>query len=126
LKDPKKKGKYLIRNYFTKADRILKRGQFVELSKCGKKINNEYFIVIFAENFQKNCRFGITVSKKVGKAAKRNRIKRILREFFRLNRHRIKGSWDINLIVKKEVLLLEHAKACSVLDELFYEVSNNC
>lgn len=126
MKDLNEKGKYLYRNCFTKADRILKRGQFLELSKYGKKIHNKYFTVIFAENFCENCRFGITVSKKVGKAAKRNRIKRISREFFRLNRHSIKGDWDINLIVKKEVLLLEHATACNVLDKLFNEISNNC
>jgi len=115
----------LYRNYFTKADRILKRCQFLELSKCGKKINNEYFTVIFAKNYHKNCRFGITVSKKVGKAAKRNRIKRFSREFFRLNRHSIKGNWDINIIVKKEVLLLEHAEVRTTLDKLFNEISNN-
>lgn len=51
LKDLNEKGKYLYRNCFTKADRILKRGQFLELSKYGKKIHNKYFTVIFAENF---------------------------------------------------------------------------
>lgn len=113
------------RNSFAKTDRILKRSRFIELSKRGKRVNNRYFIVIYAENFIQNCRLGITVSKKVGKAAKRNKIKRFSREFFRLNRHCIQGSWDINIIAKREVLGLEYLQMCKVLNKLFNEISND-
>jgi ribonuclease P protein component len=115
----------LRRNSFAKADRILKRSRFIELSKRGKRLNNRYFIVIYAENFIQNCRLGITVSKKVGTAAKRNKIKRFSREFFRLNRHCIQGSWDINLIAKREILSIEHFQVCKVLNELFNKISND-
>lgn len=47
-------------------------------------------------------RLGITVSKKVGCAVQRNRIKRLCREFFRCNRHRLKVKRDINLIAKRQ------------------------
>jgi ribonuclease P protein component len=115
----------LRRNSFAKADRILKRSRFIELSKRGKRRCNRYFIVIYAENFIQNCRLGLTVSKKVGKAAKRNKIKRFSREFFRLNRHCIQGNWDINLIAKREVLSLRHLEVCKVLNKLFNEISND-
>lgn len=112
-------------NSFTKADRILKRSQFIKLSKCGKKINNRYFIAIYKENSVQNCRLGITVSKKVGKAATRNRIKRLSREFFRLNRQIIKGHWDINLIAKREASLLANLEANKVLNKLFNGISGS-
>ena len=90
---------------FTKKDRLLKRKDFIRLQKTGKRASDKYFIILFcpAEN---RVRLGITVSKKVGNAVKRNKIKRLIREFFRLNKHKFKSSFDINIIVKKQAASL--------------------
>jgi ribonuclease P protein component len=45
------------------------------------------------------------VKREVGTAAFRNRIKRYIREFFRLHKHWINGSLDIVLLVKKGCLI---------------------
>ena len=87
---------------FTKADRLLKRNEFIQLSKVGRRLQNDYFIAIYAAGRLDRCRLGITVTRKVGHAVKRNRIKRLIREYFRCNRHLISGNWDINIIAKKE------------------------
>jgi ribonuclease P protein component len=44
---------------------------------------------------------GIVVKKEIGPAAFRNRMKRYIREFFRLHKHQIKSSYDIVLMIKK-------------------------
>lgn len=47
-------------------------------------------------------RIGIIVSKKIGNAVKRNRIKRLIRTFFRLNKHRLENV-DYVFIPKKNI-----------------------
>jgi len=50
------------------------------------------------------ARLGLTVPKAVGKAVDRNRIKRRLREAFRLHRNEIACKWDIVLNPRRPVL----------------------
>lgn len=109
---------------FKKADRILKRNEFVQLSQSGRKLQNKYFIVLYAPGQFDRCRLGITVTKKVGKAVSRNRIKRLIREYFRLNRHLLSGYWDINVIAKKEAANLSSDKIFDSLCILFERISN--
>ena len=104
---------------FTKADRILRRPEFLRLSKTGRKRHNRHFIVVFAPGRYKRTRLGITVTKKVGHAATRNRIKRLSREYFRLNRHTVRGDWDINIIAKKEAAVLSAKDFFSSLQNIF-------
>lgn len=46
-------------------------------------------------------RVGLSVSKEHGRAVRRNKIKRILREAFRLTRPRLPGQYDLILIPQK-------------------------
>ncbi|MCP4104267.1 MAG: ribonuclease P protein component [Desulfobacteraceae bacterium] len=108
---------------FTKADRILKRHEFLWLSKHGKKLQNKHFIAVFCPGRSERMRLGVTVTKKVGQAVTRNRIKRYCREYFRLNRHNISGKWDVNIIAKKETANLAGARIFSSLQDIFERIS---
>ncbi len=57
-------------------------------------------MVIVKENEKGQNRLGITVSAKVGNAVVRNRIKRLLREFFRRHQGGSPGQQDIVIIAK--------------------------
>ena len=112
-----------MRFFHTKAHRILKRNEFVELANTGRKIQNEHFIAYFSPAQHDRSRLGITVTKKVGKAFQRNRIKRIVREFFRLNRHYLSANWDINIIAKRHIAGITAEQANKSLQNIFKRIS---
>src|SRR3954470_19049387 len=47
-----------------------------------------------------HCRFGMSVSRKVGTAVRRNRIRRLLRESFRLMQHDLPRGYDFVVVVR--------------------------
>ena len=114
-----------MRFLFTKADRILKRSEFLQLSKFGKKTQNRYFVAIFSPGRFQRTRLGVTVARKVGNAIIRNRIKRFSREYFRLNRHIITGYWDINIIAKKKAADISSKQAFLSLQNIFNSISRS-
>lgn len=107
---------------FSKADRILKRPEFINLAKYGKKIQNRHFILFFGQSNLGRSRIGLTVSRKVGKAVRRNRIKRLTREYFRLNRYELNGFWDISVIAKKSAADLGNNQVISSLAQIFERI----
>jgi ribonuclease P protein component len=44
-------------------------------------------------------RLGLSVGRRVGTAVRRNRVKRLLREAFRLDQHRLPGAYDLIVVV---------------------------
>jgi len=109
----------LCRFAFPKADRILKRRSFVRLAETGETTQNRHFILVHEPSRRRRSRLGITVTRSVGPAVVRNRIKRHTREFFRLNRHSFAGFWDINLIAKREAASLSSEQVLDSLRDIF-------
>jgi ribonuclease P protein component len=112
-----------LRFTFMKADRILKRREFIALSKSGTRVQNTEFIAYFLSAQHNRSRLGVTVTKKVGQAVERNRIKRLVREFFRLNRHCLSGNWDISIIVKRQSAEITSEMAHRSLQNIFDRIS---
>ncbi|HYC62657.1 MAG TPA: ribonuclease P protein component [Thermoanaerobaculia bacterium] len=69
-----------------KQRRLAKRPDFVRVYETGQKQFSRYAVLFFAGNGLENSRIGITVTKKVGKANIRNRLKRWTREVYRRQR----------------------------------------
>ena len=63
------------------------------------------FLVLYArKNRTETNRVGITVGKKLGKAHIRNRIRRRIREVYRLNEDRFQSGWDIVVVARSRAL----------------------
>ena len=104
---------------FGKKERVRKRKNYLSIYQGGIRVHSNNFTVILNPNPSGKKRLGVAVSKKVGNAVKRNRIKRLLREFFRLNKDRLPDSKDMVIIAKKDVSLLKYQDVCLELADLF-------
>lgn len=110
---------------FPKNERLLKRGSFLKLSRFGRKIHTRYFIAAMLDAETDRTRIGITVSKKVGNAVERTRIKRIIREYYRKNRDAISGNRDINIIARKYVASRSNGEVRDELGKLFKKIEKS-
>ncbi len=93
---------------FSRHERLRLRKDFQLALRHGSRRQTKNFTIILRPNALQFSRLGITVSKKVGNAVKRNRVKRCLREFFRLHKHKLPSSNDMVIIAKRDAATLAY------------------
>lgn len=75
-------------------------GEFQRVYRSGKRLYGDGYALIFLTNTLEYNRLGISVHRKAGNAVRRNRIKRLIREVFRLNRGLFPVAADVVLTVR--------------------------
>ena len=93
---------------FRKDERLRRRKDYELAFRHGSRRQTQNFTIILRSNGLKFSRLGVTVGKKVGNAVKRNRVKRCLREFFRLHKHKLPPSHDVVIIAKGDAATLAY------------------
>jgi ribonuclease P protein component len=91
-------------------ERLRSKKDFEAIAKGGRRRHTKNFLVITRKNDQGFSRLGAVTSKKLGKAVERNRVKRLMREFFRRNKDSLPPSTDYVIVGKKgaQALLYTH------------------
>ena len=82
--------------------------EFRRLYSKGKSCANAYLVVYCRKNRAGRSRIGYTVSNKVGHAVVRNRIRRRLREIFRLNQGGLAQGYDMILVARTRAVGAEY------------------
>jgi ribonuclease P protein component len=85
---------------FTKADRLRRRSEYLRVQAQGRRLYSRHFGVTLAEPAAPTPRLGLVVTRRFGKAVRRNRMKRLLREFFRRHQGRLPYR-DLVIMAKK-------------------------
>ena len=71
---------------------------------------NGYLVLYARKNRTDTNRVGITVGKKLGHAVVRNRVRRRLREVYRLNEDKFQSGWDIVVVARTRAIHAEFAQ----------------
>jgi ribonuclease P protein component len=89
---------------FSRSNRLLRSSDFKLLSRRGKRAAGRHFVILWAlrtdQDHLERARIGITVSRKVGNAVVRNRVKRRVREWYRQNRDELRSDLDFVVIAR--------------------------
>ena len=103
----------------TRGEKVLKSIEYRNILKGGKSTITQHFKIFICPNHLEKQRLGITTSRRVGTAVKRNRIKRLLREFFRLHKACLPPSSDILFIAKPGADTLDYTGLRAELKNIF-------
>ena len=101
---------------FPPSCRLRHSREYQQIWRQGQRCHTTHLLVIAAPR-PSGTRLGITVGRKVGNAVCRNRIKRWIREYFRIRRSVLKAGMDLSVVVKVGAAQLTHGEFAQQLQE---------
>lgn len=108
---------------FPKQYRLLQRHEFQRLSGTKNIVTGRLFLVVWEVNSLGYPRLGITASRKSGSSVLRNRVKRRIREYFRLHRNLLPDV-DLNVVVRRQAADTSAAAFFSELQRTFLQIGS--
>jgi len=83
---------------FTRDERLTRKAEFDRVCKEGRAYRTSEITLLALANKTDRSRLGLVVGRRAGNAPTRNRMKRLIREAFRLNKHLLTVGHDIVVI----------------------------
>ncbi|NLE11930.1 MAG: ribonuclease P protein component [Actinobacteria bacterium] len=109
--------------------RLSRSDDFARAYRAGRSVANKYVVLYYFERQEPGLgdvgsgpRVGFSVSKRLGGAVDRNRIKRVLREAYRANSQSLRGNVDLVLIARSPLVELIERSGFKAVEEKILEV----
>lgn len=100
-----------IRKTFKRKEKLKLRSDFRALYDKGEKVRLNGVKIVFLSNGSEQNRAGFPVSRRAGCAVKRNRLKRLNREAYRMIKEKLRVGYDFLLASREEFSLKERSAA---------------
>jgi ribonuclease P protein component len=102
-------------------DRLRRREAFDQVRRHGKCWTHRLVVLCVLPNDLPRTRIGFSVSKRVGGAVVRNRVRRRLREIVRLRLSTVASGWDVVLIARPPIAQAEFRQIEAAVERLLQQ-----
>jgi len=108
------------RETFGRPQRLLQKADFTRVFHQGQRLSG-YAFTCYIAPAESHARLGLAVSRKVGKAVVRNRVKRYVRECFRRRRPHFRRPVEMVIVAHRESASLDGRECHALLQRLWHE-----
>lgn len=98
-----------------KIKRLRTNMEFKKVYNSGKNYWNRNLILYLRKNNTDHTRVGYSITKKIGNSVTRNKIRRRMKEIYRLNYNNLKKGYDLIFIPKKNVVDISYGELESAM-----------
>lgn len=95
--------------------RLRNNMEFKKVYKGGKNYWNRNLILYVRKNNTENSRVGYSITKKIGNSVVRNKVRRRMKEIYRLNFNNVKDGYDLIFIPKRNVVDISYKEIESAM-----------
>jgi len=98
--------------------KLRRRAQFDRVYRTGRRVSGRHLTLVATGNDLGYCRLGMAVSRKVDRAVGRNRIRRLIREAFRVRQFDLPAGYDVIVTPRRGWVEPPFEKLCDELVDL--------